>query len=136
MTAFFSILAAGLTLAAEQPRSGSENYTMPVAQDFDKALETVKIKKVQIITFSEILKRTSTSALFGAQNQAKRWLAQQNAETILSQSQTVECRDSSGTCNAFVTIMYWKMETIKRADAKTEVPKFIPPLVQLIEPQK
>lgn len=32
MAVFFSFLAAGLTLAAEQPRSSSENFSMPIAQ--------------------------------------------------------------------------------------------------------
>lgn len=85
--------------------SCSENYAAGEA----KILEVKLVKKIELKTFLRVSRRTPINALYAALNQTRAWLALQNVETIISQSQTVHCTDNRGTCDAFVTIMYWRM---------------------------
>jgi hypothetical protein len=108
---------SSLSAAAYADQAISKNYLMPIAQTGAPSLTaptaktalTGKEKRVHLITFSEVLEKVSTSGVYPALKSAEKWQAEQNPETILSQSQTVTCLRSSG-CDAFVTIMYWTLE--------------------------
>jgi hypothetical protein len=89
--------------------SCSENYAVGTASPAAKTVLTDKEKRVHLITFSETMSKAPTTAIYPALKRAEEWLAKQNRETIMSQSQTVTCLRSSN-CDAFVTVMYWSME--------------------------
>lgn len=98
--------------------SCSENFAIGEV----KVSEVKFVKKIKLITFSEILKKTPNGALYAAQDKSEKWLAKQNPETILSQSQTAICTARAGqndNCHAFVTIMYWHMVPVGQKTPQT-----------------
>jgi hypothetical protein len=93
--------------------SCSENYTLSPPEVIKTQTPMVKTKKVRFKTFTAILKKNPENAIESAQQQAENWLNKQSPDTIMSQSQAVTCTRQD-SCDAFVTIMYWKMEVASK----------------------
>lgn len=103
--------------------SSSENFILTDAKISKVSVpETKKVKKIELMNFSVIMKKVSNGALYAAQDKARAWLDKQNPESILGYSETVTC-PRPGSCDAFVTIMYWRMVAIKEEIKREEEKK-------------